>query len=121
MPVHQSGDNDVVDYFNLEELSRFSEYVEKNKQFIVDKDFDEYGKEKVIYFKSKGYQRKGMRDNFYSDFKNDGLYFDLPSIIKAYGYLEADHHSTLDELQTNFKENFINNFVEGESIFHVSW
>jgi hypothetical protein len=62
-----------------------------------------------------------MSGKFYSDFGNDKLYFDLQSVIKAYQYLEADHISTLVELQANFQKNFIDNFEEGESIFHISW
>ena len=56
-----------------------------------------------------------------SDFRNDGFYFDLPSIKKAYQYLEGDHINSLKELQENFQKNFIDNFIEGESIFFVSW
>ena len=111
----------VLAYFTVEELSIFQGFAERHNQLIVEKDFDEFGKDNVIYFESKGYQRKGMSGKFYSDFENDKLYFDLQSVIKAYKYLEADHISTLAELQENFQKNFIDNFVEGESIFHISW
>jgi len=92
-----------------------------NRQFIVDKDCEEFGVSKVIYFQQEGYQRKGMNSKFYSDFENDKLYFDLESLRKAYNYLEADRINSLKELQQNFQENFIDNFIEGKSIFQVSW
>ena len=113
--------HEAIDYFSVDELSALSRYVEHQKQFIVEKDFDEFGKENVIYFKSQGSQRKGMGFSFYSDFKNDGIYCDLQSVKKAYNYLKADHISTLAELQSNFQKSFIDNFIEGESIFHTSW
>ena len=62
-----------------------------------------------------------MGFSFYSDFKNDGIYCDLQSVKKAYNYLKADHISTLAELQSNFQKSFIDNFIEGESIFHINW
>lgn len=120
-PIENISGDKVPDYFTVEELSIFQGFVERHNQLIVEKDFDEFVTGNVIYFESKGYQRKGMSDKFYSDFGNDKLYFDLQSVIKAYQYLEADHISTLVELQNNFQENFIDNFVEGESIFHISW
>jgi hypothetical protein len=62
-----------------------------------------------------------MSSRFYKDFQNDKPYFDLHTVKKAYQYLEADHISSLEELQWNFQKNFIENFVEGESIFFASW
>ena len=113
--------SETVDYFLLNELNVRPGYIERHRHLIVEKDFDEFDKNLVMYVKTKGYQRKGMKRKFYSEFKNDGLYFDLESVKKAYHYLEADHISTLSELQENFQKNFIDNFVEGESIFHISW
>jgi hypothetical protein len=121
VPTENASDDKVLDYFTVDELNVFQGYVERHNQFIIEKDFDELGKDNVMYFESKGYQRKGMSGKFYSDFGNDKLYFDLQSVIKAYQYLEADHISKLAELQDNFQKNFIDNFVEGESIFHISW
>ena len=120
-PILKKDNDNSVTYFNLEELSILPGYVEQHQQLIVDRDFDEFGKEKVVHFKTKGYQRKGMNSSFYTDFKNDGFYCDLQSVKNAYNYLEADHISTLAELQLNFQKTFIDNFVEGESIFSVSW
>jgi len=121
IPIENSSGEKVLDYITVDELSVFQGYVERHNKLIIEKDFDEFDKENVIFFESKGHQRKGMSSKFYSDFENDKLYFDLQSVIKAYQYLEADHISTLVELQDNFQKNFIDNFVEGESIFHISW
>ncbi len=121
VPTEKISDDKILDHFAVEELSVFPGYVERHGHLIVEKDYGEFGKDNVIYFESKGYQRKGMSGKFYSDFGNDKLYFDLQSVIKAYQYLEADHISTLTELRENFQKNFIDNFVEGESIFHISW
>ena len=120
-PVIKNTENGYLDYFELEQLSGYPEYIELHSRFIVEKDFDEFGKSKVIYFQSKGYQRKGMNGRFYTDFGNDSLHFDLQSVKNAYHYLERDHISSLEELQENFQKNFIDNFTEGESIFFVSW
>ena len=121
VPTEKISGDKVLDYFTVDELNVFQGYVERHNQLIIEKDFDDFGKDNVIYFESKGYQRKGMSGKFYSDFGNDKLYFDLQSVIKAYQYLEADHISTLVELQANFQKNLIDNFEEGESIFHISW
>jgi hypothetical protein len=121
IPIINQNEEEYLDYIKITELKISPEYVELNRQFIVDKDCEEFGVSKVIYFQQEGYQRKGMNSKFYSDFENDKLYFDLESLRKAYNYLEADHISSLKELQQNFQENFINNFIEGKSIFQVSW
>ncbi|MBY0477273.1 MAG: hypothetical protein K2Q24_06480 [Chitinophagaceae bacterium] len=120
-PTHQSENDNFLEYLSLGDLSDSPDFIARHANFLVDKILDEDGIEKVIFFNIKGYQRKGMRKAFYNDFKNDGIYFDLPSVLKAYNYLEADHINTLEELQRNFQQNFIDNFVNGESIFCVSW
>ncbi len=119
--THQSDDKIDLEYFSLKELSDSPDFIARHKNLIVEKDVDEQEIEKVIFFGTKGYQRKGMRKDFYTEFKNDGIYFDLQSLVKAYSYLQADHIRSLSELQQNFKQNFIENFTEGESNFFVSW
>jgi hypothetical protein len=76
---------------------------------------------KVLFHTEKGYQRKGMNSKFYEDFINDKLYFDKTSVLKAYDYLEPRPGDSKEELQKNFKIQFIDNFIEGESIFLASW
>lgn len=121
VPMIKLEAEDSADYIEIDDLSSFPEYIERHGRFITEKDFEEYGKSKVIYFETKGYQRKGMSVEFFLDFKNDELHFDLQSIERAYEYLKQDHINTLEELQRNFQENFINNFVEGKSLFLISW
>jgi hypothetical protein len=104
----------------LDELNGLPNFLERYKHLLVDFD-DEGIKTQVLYFKEKGYQRKGMSSKFYKEFKNDTLYFEQKIVKKAYHYLEADQVNSLKQLQQNFKKNFIENFVEGESIFFASW
>lgn len=120
-PAHQNKKEETLEYLSLHELSQSPDYLIRNVDFLVDKEFDVDDIKKVIYFHQAGYQRKGMKGSFYKDFKNDGLYFDLESLHRAYSYLEADHISSLSELQHNFQKNFIDNFVVGESILNISW
>jgi hypothetical protein len=75
----------------------------------------------VIYFKEIGYQRKGMSSKLFKDFENEKPYLDLDTVKKVCKYLQADHISSLEELQQNFQKNFIDNFIEGESVFYASW
>jgi hypothetical protein len=120
-PTHPNKKEEILDYLSLDELSRSPDYLIKNANFIVDKEFGVNEIKKVIYFHEVGYQRKGMKASFYKDFKNDSEYFDLESLHRAYSYLEADHISSLQELKQNFQKNFIDNFIVGESIFTISW
>ena len=120
-PVKKGNSNSILEFISLEDLSHSPDYLERHTNLVVDLDLDEYGIEKGIYFDSKGYQRKGVQGRFYSDFENDRVYFDLQSVLKAYNYLAADHISTLPDLQHNFQQNFIDNFIEGESIFVAGW
>ncbi|WP_316772336.1 hypothetical protein [Pedobacter frigiditerrae] len=120
-PVRKVDDKKFLEFIPLDELANSAEYISRNEKFIVDLNPDEHSIVRGIYFDEKGFQRKGMSASFYTDFENDGVYFDLVSVLKAYRYLVADHISTLTELRLNFQENFIDNFIEGESIFVVSW
>jgi len=119
IPTIKQPEDESLDYIEIKDLN--PEYLDKNKTFIAEKDFEEFGKSEVIFFLQKGYQRKGMSGKFYSDFQNDGIYYDLQSVARAYHYLEGDHISSKQELQINFQKNFIDNFVEGKSIFLISW
>lgn len=76
---------------------------------------------KVLFYSVKGYQRKGMNSKFIKDFVNEKLYFDKNSLLKAYSYLDPTWSDDKTELQQHFKETFIDNFIEGESIFFISW
>ncbi|WP_142685421.1 hypothetical protein [Chitinophaga polysaccharea] len=77
-----------------------------------------YSKRKVIYYQEAGYQRKGMDRKFYSDFGNYQLYFSKDDVINAERYLDTDFRP---DVADHFKTSFIDNFVEGESVFYPSW
>lgn len=80
----------------------------------------EDSKEQVIYWKSIGYQRKRMSLDFYNDFENCKLYFRKSDVLKAVNYLCANNKE-LPRLIECFKEGFIDNFIDGRSIFFASW
>jgi len=120
VPSVKNSNVEELDYFTIEELGANRGFIERYTHLLVEKE-DEFAKTEILYFAEKGYQRKGMNPKFYEDFENDKLYFDLQTVLKAYQYLKADHVNSLEELQLNFKKNFIENFVEGESIFFASW
>ena len=111
----------TLDYFTLDDLKNIDGYVKRHSPMIMDNEYSDIENEKIIFFESKGYQRKGMSSKFFLDFTNDTLYFHLDNVMEAYSYLEDDHINTLSALQQNFQINFIDNFVEGESVFYVSW
>ncbi|MDO1446339.1 hypothetical protein Q0590_08760 [Rhodocytophaga aerolata] len=121
VPTLKTSETEILDYFTLEELSIYPEYLQQYKHLLMEKEYDDFGKHQVIYLKEIGYQRKGMKRKFYEDFQNDKLYLDLSSVKKAYQYLEGDHITPLKELQRSFQQNFIDNFIEGKSIFWANW
>ena len=110
---------EALDYFTAAELGSSPGFIERHHALVTE--VGEEANTTGIYFREKGYQRKGRSRKFCADFQNSKPYFDLQSVQKAYAYLEADHISTLDKLQRNFQQNFIENFVEGESLFFASW
>jgi hypothetical protein len=120
VPGLDTSKDGLLEYFTLEELSAFPDYIQRHNHLIVENEVEE-GKENVIYFKEIGYQRKGMNSMFYKDFENGKPYLDIEAVKKAYKYLQADHINSLEELRQNFQENFIDNFIEGESVFYASW
>jgi hypothetical protein len=111
--------NEYLDSISVEKLNVKINYTDKFKKLICTNEFDE--NEKIIYFKSLGYQSWGMNKQFYNNFTNDSIYFRLEDVEKAYQFLTTDQRNKIKPLQKNFRDNFINNFIEGESIFHVSW
>jgi hypothetical protein len=101
-----------LDGFSRQELSSNPEFIARYKDwFHQDDDYND-----VLYFVDKGYQRKGVIKEFYTDFENCIPYFEKRFVEKAMLYLDLN-----SPFSTNFRENFIDNFVEGESIFFASW
>lgn len=72
----------------------------------------------VIYWKEIAYQRKGMEQAFYEAFENCKLYFRKEDVLRASTYLSplGSKYYT-----GSFEKEFIDNFIEGESIFFASW
>lgn len=79
-----------------------------------------YTKEYGMYSREIGYQRKGMNLAFYEDFQNCKLYFRKEDVLRASTYLSVNDQQR-PNLVNEFKEAFIDNFIEGESIFLASW
>ena len=117
----KTSEGELLSFIALESFSAYPDYLQQHSHLISEIGDDDTGKEKVIWLKDLGYQRKGMKSSFYTDFQNGIPYLEIEMVKKAYKYLEADHINTLDVLQKNFQETFIDNFVEGESIFWASW
>ncbi|NML20150.1 hypothetical protein HHL16_04665 [Pseudoflavitalea sp. G-6-1-2] len=78
-----------------------------------------YEKVPVFYYREIGYQRKGMTSSFYEDFENNQLYFKKADVQKAALYV--DQRKSQPGLKDSFQQNFIDNFIEGESIFWPNW
>jgi hypothetical protein len=69
IPTIMNAEDGYMDYIEFSDLEVVPKYLEKNKEFITEKDFEEFGIRQIIYLNQIGYQRKGMSDKFYSDFK----------------------------------------------------
>lgn len=110
-----------LQYFTLDEFNDFPEFLENHKHLITTIDNEDGSQTYVLYYTDKGYQRKQMGDNFTDIFENDKLYFDIATVKKAKRFLKARPKDEQHELENAFQLNFIDNFVEGESIFFISW
>jgi hypothetical protein len=109
---------EVLDYFVSEEISANNQFFQKYLHLLTKAENEDFF---VIYFKEVGYQRKGMNKKFISEFENEKLYFSKDDVIKAYHFIEPNSNYSLQELQDYFKDHFIENFIEGESVFFISW
>jgi hypothetical protein len=102
---------ETFEYFTMEELNSNPEFV---KRYIHM--FKEYEGELVLFFDEIGSQRSGMNKEFYKAFENCKPYFDKKSVEEAMSYLKPN-----DPFGLNFKKDFVDNFVAGESVFYASW
>jgi len=109
--VVPADDNKYYEHFTMNELSSNPRFIELHKQI-----FKEYDGELVLFYKEIGYQRKAMIKDFYDAFENCKPYFEKKDVERAMIYLKPN-----DPFGADFKRNFIDNFVEGESIFFASW
>lgn len=76
---------------------------------------------KALFYTEKGHQKKGMNEAFYNDYDNGRFYLDKAAVIKAAGYIRGASDKDTEELQAQFKKDFIDSFIEGDSIFFASW
>lgn len=107
---------DTIEYFTLDEFQNNSDFLESHKHLITQNDSGD----NVLYYRDKGYQRKRVTANFINEFVNDKLYFRLDDVIKAKRFLLANPAESQADIEYNFQKNFIDNFIEGESIFFIS-
>jgi hypothetical protein len=108
--------SDTIEYFTLDEFQNYPDFIKKHKHLITQNDFGD----KVIYYIVKGHHRKRVTDNFINGFKNDKLYFRLEDVKKAKSFLLANPGESQADIENTFQEKFIDNFIEGESVFFIS-
>lgn len=88
--------------------------------------YGEYKQEEVIYYNIVGEQNKGMGSDFYKLFK-DGFYgykedFELAYTCVGKDWVPFNENDDVTLfMRKNFKENFLDNYVFGESLFDVSF
>jgi hypothetical protein len=68
------------------------------------------------YYIEAGYQRKGMVEQFYSDYKNE-LYVEYSRFLALPNYLDPE---LTEHLLPNLITSFINNYEPGRSLLRVS-
>lgn len=98
--------------FNLGSMHKFMHETGNDKEILMIDYAKNYEMIPVIYWTEIGYQRKGMQDEFYEAFENCKTYFRKEDVLKAASYLIG---------KGSFQEDFIDNFVEGDSLFMPSW
>jgi hypothetical protein len=113
--------NTTLDFLTIDDFASAPDYLNRHRHLVTEIKYDDGTKISVIYYLDKGYQRKRMNKDFIKNFQNDKLYFDLATVRFASTFLEANEGESQSELEESFKKNFIDNFVESESIFFISW
>ncbi len=119
-PVESPPEKNAFDYFSMNELKEAPGYIKKYQHLFVPSPDTEADPSDALYFEVVSYQRKGMARDFFDHFENEKPYLSLSDVIFAYNFLNKKDEY-FDENLKNFKENFIDNFVEGESIFCISY
>lgn len=104
--------NENIDYLEIEDFKSNLEFLNKFLHLIDD------GK---IYYSKKGQLRKQVNENFIKVFENEKLYFLLEEVKRAKLHLEVGNNGNQIELEKEFQKSFIDNFIEGESIFFISY
>lgn len=109
----------TLDYLFVEDFKSNPLFLERYTSLITEigelPDVDQ-----VIYYEEKGYQRKSVAPGFLKVFESGKLYFLKADVVRAKTYLKADNEVSQLLLQNRFQREFIDNFIEGESIFFMS-
>ncbi|HCS20930.1 MAG TPA: hypothetical protein DIW47_10300 [Bacteroidetes bacterium] len=106
----------TIEHFTLDEFQNNPDFLEKHKHLITENDFGD----SVIYYIDKGHHRKQVTKKFIYEFENCKLYFRLADVKKAKTFLQANQGESQAEIEAAFQKNFIDNFIEGESVFFIS-
>ncbi len=91
-------------------LPLFSHLIRVKHFSYPDEEYDE----EVFYYETISYQRKGVNGSFYQDFENDKCLVDKAEVEKMWQYV-------VEERKQNFKIEFVDRFINGETIVIVSW
>jgi hypothetical protein len=80
---------------------------------------------KGVYYEEAGYQRKGMNDAFYEEFRKHMLWGRREDFERAYECVGGDWYAqhwgaeAVERMKANFKRDFLDSFEEGRSLLCV--
>lgn len=122
---------DLATFIKNEKLDRLEKSgftIESNGIKYSELSFGERVKKKGFYYDEVGYQRQGMNKLFYDTFRtNIFLWGENKDFDLAYECVGGDYYKdswsqeALDSLKANFKANFVDKFVFGQSILNTSF
>jgi hypothetical protein len=112
----------------LDKLEQSGFTIESNGIKYSELSFGERVKKKGFYYDEVGYQRQGMNKLFYDTFRtNIFLWGEKKDFDLAYECVGGEYYKdnwsqeALDRLKANFKANFVDKFVFGQSILNTSF
>ncbi len=91
-------------------LPLFSKYIRSKHFKFGDEEYDE----NVFFYEEISYQRKGVQREFYDAFQNEKCLTEIAEVERLFDFVEKEN-------QTQFKVDFIDKFVNGETVVIVSW
>lgn len=68
----------------------------------------------VFFYEELAHQRRRVIEEFYQDLENDKCLTNRTEVEKLWHYVS-------EEQQQNFKEQFVDRFVNGETVVTISW
>jgi hypothetical protein len=111
----------------LDKLEKSGLTIEYNGIKYNELSFGERVKMKGFYYDEVGYQSKGMNKHFYDTFKEYIFWGKKKDFDLAYDcvgdnyYKDSWSHEALGRLKANFKANFVDKFIFGQSILNTSF